>query len=169
MQKFISIRPGDIKDNPFLLVGNDWMLITAGDEKGYNMMTASWGMLGVLWNKHVATVFIRPQRYTREFVEKEQMYTLNFFGQNYRSALNVCGTKSGRDIDKAKETGLTPVFDEGCTYFEQARLVLVCKKLYVSRLNPEGFLNEQIDENYAAKDYHHVYVGEVVKALVPQK
>jgi len=142
------------------------MLITAGDDKGFNTMTASWGGLGVLWNKSVAFTFIRKQRYTYEFTEDNDLFTLCFFDEDYRNALSICGSKSGRDIDKVKETGLTPVHIDGTTYFDEARLVLVCKKQYFQDIDPKNFLNADIEKNYPAKDYHRMYIGEIVKVLV---
>ena len=109
------------------------MLITAGTPESYNTMTASWGGMGVLWNKNICFCVIRPTRYTYQFIEKTDVFSLSFFEERYRQALEVCGTKSGRDIDKAAVTGLTPVAGEldGTTNFQQARLVIECKKLYV--------------------------------------
>ncbi len=166
MNTFTQISPVEIKDNVFKAVGKDWMLITAGDDKGFNTMTASWGGLGVLWNKSVAFTFIRKQRYTYEFTEDKDLFTLCFFDEDYRNALSICGSKSGRDIDKVKETGLTPVHIDGTTYFDEARLVLVCKKQYFQDIDPKNFLNPDIEKNYPAKDYHRMYIGEIVKVLV---
>ena len=102
-------------------------------------MTVSWGSVGIMWNKPVAFTFIRPQRYTFGFLEKNGMFTMSFFDEEYRKALQICGTKSGRDIDKVAATGLTPAFTEdGVPYFEEAKLVLICKKLYAQDLNEES-------------------------------
>nr|WP_317412299.1 flavin reductase [uncultured Solibaculum sp.] len=163
---FETIRPQDINENVFDLIGNQWMLVTAGDSNGYNTMTASWGGMGVMWGKNVAVTVIRPQRYTMEFIKKNGLFTLSFYDEQYKPALGVCGSKSGRDIDKAKETGLTPVFGEGTTYFEQAKLVLVCRKLYERPMDPSCLLDQEVDEKwYPGKDYHRMFVGEVVKVL----
>lgn len=151
-----------IGDNPFKMIGKDWMLITAGDINNYNTMTASWGGVGVLWNKNVVTTYIRPQRYTKEFVDNNDVFTISVFDEKYRNALSFCGTKSGRDFDKAKETGLTPIEIDESVAFSQARLVLVCKKLYVDEIKPQCFLDEKIDENYKLKDYHTIYIGEIL-------
>lgn len=153
--------------NPFAAVGDEWMLITAGTEEAYNTMTASWGGLGVLWNKNVATVYIRPQRYTRKFVEEQEYFTLCFFGDKYREELALCGTKSGRDMDKGKACGFT-VAEAACgaPYFEQARLVLVCRKLYADTLKPECFLDSTCERVcYPEHDYHDIFVAEIVEAL----
>ena len=104
MKKFKEIKPEELEFNPFRLIGKDWMLITAGTEEKFNTMTASWGSVGILWNKPAVTIYVRPTRYTYEFVEKYDEFTISFFSEEYRSALNFCGSKSGRDYDKALET-----------------------------------------------------------------
>ena len=166
MAKFIEIDPSEIRGNVFDRIGKEWMLITAGKPEKFNTMTASWGGLGVLWGRNVATVYIRPQRYTYEFVEQSDCFTISVFDESWRDALNLCGTKSGRDVDKIKECGFTVVEGEGgAPYFEQARLVLVCRKLYWQDMDPDHFLDPEIDSRfYAQKDYHRVYVGEIVEA-----
>ena len=158
-----EIKATEIKENAVKLIGKDWMLITSGDEKSYNTMTASWGGLGQLWNKDVCFIFVRPQRYTYEFLEKNNLFTLSFYPEEYRKALTFCGTKSGRDYDKAKETGLTPLFKDGTTTFDEAKLTLVCKKIAFQDMSPEGFIDESIKDNYAKNDYHRIYVGEILK------
>ena len=99
-------------------------------------------------------------------MEANDYYTLSFYPEAMRSALSYCGTKSGRDVDKAKETGLIPVFDEKAPYFAQARLVLVCKKLYAQDLTPDCFIDKTLDGNYKEKDYHKMFIGEIIKALI---
>ena len=165
MEKFNEIGCEELTDNPFKLVGTDWMLITAGAREGFNLMTAAWGGLGVLWQKNVAFCFVRPTRYTYGFMEKSDRYTLSFFADEYRNMLNVCGSRSGKDVDKVAETGLTPVFDNGFIYYDQARLVLQCRKLYFHNLTPEAFLDPGINDLYPLKDYHRMYVGEIVKCF----
>ncbi|MCX7773582.1 MAG: flavin reductase [Clostridia bacterium] len=161
---FEWMKSNDLTDNVFSLIGHDWMLVTSGTPEHYNTMTASWGGMGVLWNKNVCFVFVRPTRYTYEFMEKNDTFSLSFFTPEWKKALNVCGTKSGRDIDKAKETGLVAFAGQNkTTGFEQARLVIECKKLYFQDLNPENFLDKSIDAAmYALKDYHRMYVGEIL-------
>ena len=122
---FSRIDPKELNQNVFSMIGEQWMLVTAGTVERCNTMTASWGGLGVLWGKPVATVYIRPQRYTLEFVERENCFTLSFFGEEYRKALALCGSKSGRDVDKVKECGFTVAGAAcGAPYFEEAGLVL---------------------------------------------
>ncbi len=149
--------------NPFDMIGKQWMLITAGDEQKYNTMTASWGGMGVLWNKNVVFTFIRPQRYTLEFVDDSEFFTLCFFDNEYRDALKFCGTKSGRDYDKANETGLTARFDLSAPYFEEAKIVLVCKKMYRQQLTENSVIDERVYKEYN-DDYHYMFVGDIVEA-----
>jgi flavin reductase (DIM6/NTAB) family NADH-FMN oxidoreductase RutF len=160
-----EIKPEMLTDNPFTLIGKDWMLITAGTTDTYNTMTASWGGLGVLWERKVAFCFIRPTRYTYEFMEKSDMYSLSFFEEQHRKVLTFCGSHSGRDMDKIKGAGLTPKKDDGVVYFDEARLVLVCRKIYFQDIMPDRFLDQKINEMYPQKDYHRMYVGEIVKCL----
>lgn len=164
---FKEVKPQELTFNPFHAIGDQWMLITAGDEKGYNTMTASWGGAGVLWGKPVATAYIRPQRYTKEFVDVADTFTLSFYPESAKPALKLCGTVSGRDHDKAKEAGLTPLFLEGTAAFAEAELILVCKKLYADTIKPECFLEKEADTKwYPERDYHTMYIAEIVKAFV---
>ena len=163
---FVQLDPKQIPENAFQLVGTDWMLITAGDGQKCNTMTASWGGFGVLWNKPVSFIFVRPQRYTRTFIEREGCYSLCFFAGGFRKQLSYLGTISGRDEDKIKTAGLTTVFADGVPYFEEAQMVLLCKTLYRQDLVPEGFVDRALDEkNYPEQDHHRAYVGEVLKVL----
>ena len=146
MAKFIELDPSEITGNVFDRIGKEWMLITAGKPEKYNTMTASWGGLGVLWNANVSFAFVRPSRYTFEFLE-------------------ICGSKSGRDTDKVAEAGLTPVFDAPAPYFEEAELALVCRKLYTQDMDPSRFLDPSIMASYKDGDFHRIYVGEITKVL----
>jgi flavin reductase (DIM6/NTAB) family NADH-FMN oxidoreductase RutF len=169
-QLFRRIKPESIEDNPFRLIGSDWMLITAGTPESYNTMTASWGGLGKLWHDSVALCFVRPTRFTYRFMEQARTFTLSFFSSRYRKALEFCGAKSGRDVDKARVTGLTPVpVGPGGVSFAQARLVLVCRKLYYQDLDPKHFLAAAIHRNYPGKDYHRMYIGKITSCLVPKR
>jgi flavin reductase (DIM6/NTAB) family NADH-FMN oxidoreductase RutF len=163
---FKETTPLEITDNPFTLIGSDWMLITAGTPDAYNTMTASWGGVGVLWNKSVSFCFIRPTRYTYEFMERTDRYTLSFFDESYRKVLNFCGSRSGRDVNKATATGISPAStDSGAVYFSEARLVIECRKIYYQDIDPAMFLAPDIDKNYPQKDYHRMYIGEIVRCL----
>lgn len=164
--EFKEIKAADLEFNPFTRIGSDWMLITAGDESKFNTMTASWGGAGVLWGKNVVTCYIRPQRYTKEFVDASDTFTLSFFGPGHRDALNLCGSVSGRDCDKAAEAGLTPYHTDGTTAFREAELILVCRKLYQDEMPPENFIAKENDAKwYPNHDYHTMYIGEIVKIL----
>ncbi len=164
---FAEINSKKLKDvNPFAKIGKDWMLITSGEKEKFNTMTASWGALGVLWNKNVTFAFVRPQRYTFEFLEKDEYYSLSFFDSKYKKELGFCGKVSGRDIDKIKETGFTPLFNSSAPYFEEANLIFICKKIYNQFIEPSLFLDENIGDNYPKKDYHKMFVGEIIKCLV---
>lgn len=152
--------------NVFETIGKQWMLITAGMDQ-VNTMTASWGGMGVLWGKKVAYIFIRPQRYTKEFLDMEDTFSLNFLGEEYRKELQYLGKVSGRDEDKIKTAGLTVVRDGDTPYFAQAESVLVCRKLYAQELMPECFTVYGEDEAwYPQGDYHTMYIGEITKLLV---
>lgn len=160
----------DLNNNVFETIGKEWMLVTAGNEEKFNMMTASWGCLGWLWNKPVAVVFIRPERYTHQLIEENDTLTLQFLGnsEKARQAYNFCGSKSGRDFDKAHEAGLTPVaLKGGEVTFEEARLTLVCRKLYKDTLKEENMIDKQLTQWYGEKHggYHDVYVLEITEAL----
>ncbi|NLW35057.1 MAG: flavin reductase family protein [Syntrophorhabdus aromaticivorans] len=160
-----EISPEMITDNTFKLIGKDWMLVTAGSEAAFNTMTAAWGGLGVLWDKKICFCVIRPTRYTYAFMEKSEDFTLSFFEERYRDVLTYCGTKSGKDVDKVTQTGLTPVFDDDIIYFGEARLVMVCRKIYAQDIVPDNFIDPNIDKFYPKKDYHRMYVGEIRRCL----
>ncbi len=165
-EEFQPIKVTEITDNVFKLIGSDWMLITAGTLHEFNTMTASWGGMGVLWNKNICWCVIRPHRYTYRFVEDSDRFTLSFFEEQHRSILKFCGAKSGRDVDKMAATGLTARETEtGAVYFAQARLVLECRKIYIHDLDPANFLDASINDKYPEKDYHRLYLGEVVRCL----
>ncbi|MEG2597066.1 MAG: flavin reductase family protein [Oscillospiraceae bacterium] len=163
---FTEIDGNKLDINPFQLIGKDWALVTAGNQEKFNTMTVSWGNMGVMWNKNIVTAFIRPQRYTHEFLEKGDAFTVSFYPEEMRAALTLCGKTSGRDINKVAEAGLTPVFDGEYVYFQQAKLVLTCKKIYRDRIRPEGFLAEEIKEAYPQQDYHDIFMGEIIKAYI---
>ncbi len=170
MNQFTCIAPQQA-DPIFDRIGKDWMLITAGKGESINTMTASWGCCGILWNKPVAVCFIRPQRHTYTFTEREERLTLSFFeGEEYRAALTYCGRKSGRDVDKFRETGLTPAYTEtGVPYPEEASTVLVCRKLYVDDLKKACFLDPELLAHYPIDDFHRVYICEIEQVLVREK
>lgn len=165
MFKEISIN--DLQFNPFDKIASQWMLISAGDEKAFNTMTASWGALGVIWGSPAATVYIRQSRYTKEFVDKNDTFTVSFYDKKYRDALNICGTVSGRDCDKVSKANLTPYFTDGSVAFEEAEMIMVCKKIYEDFMPKENFIDKDADGKwYSNKDYHTMYIGKIEKVLV---
>ena len=163
---FHSVDPKTLSDNVFSLIGDKWMLITAGSADDCNTMTASWGGLGVIWGVPAATCYIRPQRYTKQYVDREEYFTLTFFGEEYRKELTVCGTKSGRDVDKVKECGFTVKTAAcGAPYFEEAELVLVCRKRFAQDMDPANIPEDVKEKCYPQEDYHTLYIGEIVEVL----
>lgn len=162
-----EIKPEQISANPFQQIGSQWMLVTAEKDGKVNTMTASWGGLGVLWRKNVAFVFLRPQRYTKTFVDAGDRFTLSFYGEEYRKTLTYLGRVSGRDEDKVKESGLTVQDFGGAPAFNEAELVLTCKKLYAQELDSACFMqNNDCNETcYPGKDYHTMYVAEIERVF----
>ncbi|MCL2030382.1 MAG: flavin reductase family protein [Oscillospiraceae bacterium] len=162
-----KIEPEAISGNLIDRIGRQWMLITAGTPDGaFNTMTASWGGLGVMWNRPAAFCVVRPQRHTFGFMEKAGQYSLSFYPGQYREALNFCGTRSGRDTDKPAGAGLRPVrTEEGVWTFEQAELTLLCRKLYADFLKEELFTDPAVSAQwYPSKDYHKLYIGVIEAA-----
>ena len=166
MSREISIRELDC--NFVKMLSEDWALLTAGKDDRFNTMTVSWGGGGELWNKDVAFLFVRPQRYTYQFIENNDYFTLSFFGVEYKNELGICGSKSGRDIDKMAEPGFLPVDFENAVGYEQAKVNVVLKKLAYQDMKPDGFIDESIMNNYANNDFHRVYVGEIVKVVAEE-
>ncbi len=167
MEQLHQIDCGALTPHIFSLFQTQTPLLTAGDKTSLNTMTIGWGGLGTLWAKPVCTVYVRPQRYTYAFMERSACYTVSVLDGAYEEALRLCGSKSGRDTDKVRLCGLTPLFSaEGAPYFAEASLVLVCRKLYADDLRPERFVDASIDGAlYPGKDYHRFYVGEVTQVL----
>ena len=162
MEQFIKSDISALNGDFFTRLNKEWMLVSAGNRDGFNTMTASWGGIGVLWNKNVSFVFIRDSRYTLEFVDGNDYYSLSFFGGSHQKELLYCGRNSGRDVDKMKETGLEPVFGDKAPGFAQAEIVLVCRKLYRQSMTAESFLDKElIDKFYADSDWHEIFVGEI--------
>ena len=167
MEQLQQIDLMDLSPRIFSLFQKQTPLLTAGDKEKLNTMTIGWGGLGTLWSKPVCTVYVRPQRYTYEFMERSGWFTVSALDSAYADALRLCGSESGRNRDKVKACGLTVlVSPEGAPYFEEASLVLVCRKLYADDLRPEKFVDPSIDGAvYPGKDYHRFYIGEVVRVL----
>lgn len=163
---FQARDPKELNVNFFSLLSDRWGLVTAADGEGCNPMTVSWGGVGILWNKPVATVYVRPQRYTHGLMEQNEYYSLSFLPADRHDVVALCGSKSGRDTDKAAACGLTVCHDQSAPYFEEAELVLICRKLYAQDLKPECFVEKTLDgKNYPNHDYHRMYIGEIVSVL----
>lgn len=153
-------------ENAFNMIGKDWLLITAEKDGKVNTMTASWGGIGILWNKKVAYIFIRPQRYTKEFVDSADRLSLSVLPNSYRKELTYLGRVSGRDEDKIAKANLNLKTYEDVPYFEEARLTLIGRKLYAQSLEESSFIEKNIIETcYPEKDYHTMYVVEIETIL----
>ena len=163
---FKEIKLHELNENVVDLLNNQWGLVTAGDAQQCNPMTVSWGAVGELWNMDMVTIYIRPQRYTVRFLEEQDYFTLSFYPKDYKEALALCGSKSGRNIDKVEATGLTPVFDEKAPYFEEAKIVLVCRKVAKGAFEPTQFIDNDVMKNYPENDFHYIYYGAVEKVLI---
>lgn len=162
-----EVKPEDFIINPFTTYAKEWTLITAEKDGVVNTMTASWGNLGVVWNKNVITVYIRPQRYTKAFVDHSDYFSVTVFPEEFHEKLVYLGKVSGRDEDKIGKTGLTVAHADGVPYFEEAKLTIIARKLYASEILDEAFVDTEVrDIVYPEKDYHTLYIGEVTKILV---
>lgn len=156
--------------NPMKEVSDHWMAVAAGDEEDYDAMTVSWGHFGSIWGhsagRPTVVVYIRPQRHTREFIEKEGLFSVSLFDGEFKKGLSYLGTHSGNGPVKIKEAGFTPVFGEGTVYLKEAKLVFICKKIYRGKIEEAGFIDKSIiEDNYPRRDYHYVYIGEIIKTL----
>lgn len=166
MSNWKQINPEELSKNPFHLIGKEWMLITAEKDKKVNTMTASWGGVGVMWGKNVAYVVIRPQRYTKEFVDNAEGFSLTFFDESYKKQLGYLGSVSGREEDKIKKAELTVEYKDNIPYFTEGNLVMLCKKLFVQPLQETNFLEKELIEKwYPQKDYHTLYIVEITDIL----
>ncbi len=168
---FKEIDPCELESmNAFRAVSKEWFLITAESDGVRNAMTASWGFLGNLWNKNAAVCFVRPQRFTHTLTEKADRVSLCFFGDGYRQELGkIFGRLSGRDLDKAEAAGFHYTYLDGVPAFEEASLVLICRKMYADLIKEENFIDHEVDAKcYPEKDYHTVYVCEVEKAYIKE-
>lgn len=164
---FRKIEPTELPGNIIDEVCNKWMLLSAGTESDFNFMTVNWGMMGELWFKPAVTVYVRHSRHTMNYMESSDTFTLTALKPGHEDALKLAGSKSGRDIDKLKESGLTAAFVDGCPTFEEAAYTIVCKKMYADEMPPENFLDKDVfDKAYTDEDYHKMYIGQIVAAYV---
>ncbi|MCQ2248919.1 MAG: flavin reductase family protein [Treponema sp.] len=175
-----TIRPEALADNPFKMIGKDWMLVTACTTKESedgsiitgrpNTMTASWGGVGIMWNKPVATIYLRPSRYTKEIIDQSETFSLSVLPEKFRTALDYCGSHSGRDEDKFQKAKLDVEYMNNTPWIKQARVVLFCRKIYAQEIDPYGFADEKVcNQNYKKDDFHTMYIAEITKVLVESR
>lgn len=162
-----EIKINDFAENPFTLIGKEWLLINSYNDEKVNSMTASWAGMGILWNKEVAFLFVRPQRYTQELLPNNEYFSISVLDESFRKTLNYLGSASGRDEDKLAAAGLTVSRDENnAPIIEEARLNIMVKKLFCQQLTKESFIDENIvDSHYPNGDFHYMYVVEILKIL----
>lgn len=167
MKLFNKISAEEFSAKPADLIGNNWMIVAAGTREKFNMMTANWGALGVMWHKPVAIIVVRPQRYTKEFIDAGERFSLSFPPPEFKAATAKIGKVSGRDTDKVALSGLMPIFDEaGTPFFEQAHTVIFCRKLYAQPMAEQFFIDrEPVEKWYPQCDFHTLYVAEIEKIL----
>lgn len=161
-----EIPVNELNFNPWNKIGKEWFLLTSGNEEsGFNTMTAAWGFAGVMWGKNVFTTVVRPNRYTYEFMEKNELFTASFFDDKYRKELIFCGSYSGRDCNKIAQTKLSPEFIDGTTAFEEAKLILVCRKIYAQDMDL-SLMAEDVKPANGSDPIHKQFIGEIVKAYI---
>lgn len=163
---FKEVKIDEFELNPFEFWGKDWALVTAGTKDKVNTMTVGWGSVGVLWQKNVVSIYIRPQRYTKEFVDKNDRFSITAFGKERRKELAYLGKVSGKEEDKINKAGLTVAFDDEVPYISEGNIIFICKKLYETKIDPALFIDKSIDDFYPEKDYHTQYIAEVEKILI---
>ena len=173
MNQFKKTAGAELLQNPALLNENfihafpkRMALVTTGTPEHYNTMTIGWGLVGFSWGKPLVEVQVRPSRYTHDFMEREELFTVCFFAPDKAEALMLCGTESGRDIDKAAKAGLTPLPISGTVAFEEATSIYVCKKIYQIELTAGRFFDKEAEAKYFAEgDYHTIYYGDLLELL----
>ncbi len=169
MSNFKEIKVKELPLTPFDIKTN-WMLITAEKEGKVNTMTASWGGFGIMWNKEVVYIVIRPQRYTKEFVDTVDSFSLTLFDKSYLKKLGYLGKVSGRDENKIEVAGLTVLHKNGVPYFEEAETVIFAKKLFAQPITEDSFIDKSvIDQWYPEKDFHTLYVAEISHILIKEQ
>lgn len=172
MSTWCKITPQELDRNPFSMIGKEWMLITAEKKNTeppapkINTMTASWGGMGVMWNKNTVTIVIRPNRYTKEFLDNGDTFSLTILPEQYRKELSYLGSVSGRCENKIEKAALHVSYEESTPYFDEGNLVFLCKKLYRQPMTEEGFLlKDLITSNYPNGDFHVMYIAEILSIL----
>lgn len=149
-------------------LSNNWALVASGTTDNYNVMTVNWGGIGFLWNKPVIFIFIRPERYTYEFIEKYDYFSLSFLKDDFSKVHEICGMKSGRYINKAKEADLKPIITQNdCILFEQSKISVECKKIYSHQMSQSNYENNEFHSMIKAKGSDHkMYIAEIVDIWV---
>jgi flavin reductase (DIM6/NTAB) family NADH-FMN oxidoreductase RutF len=165
MHVFQPLETETMEFNPFTAIGKDWALVSAGSKTKANTMTISWGGVGVLWGKNVAFIFVRDSRYTKEFLDNYEFFSISFMGKDYKNALNYCGSHSGRDVDKVKEAGLTWNYKHSIPFIDEGDFVFICHKLSATRITEDSFISPDVKNWYADGDMHTMYVGEIMDFL----
>lgn len=160
------VKAGELQKNVFEMIGKEWLLVAAEKDGKANAMTASWGGLGIMWGKEVAFIVIRPQRYTKEFVDGGDTFSISVFGEDKRKMMNYMGTVSGRDEDKIAKAGLKFTLEDGAPCFADAKVTMILKKLYAQPLEEQCFIEQPlVDRWYEQRDLHTLYIGEIVKVI----
>lgn len=155
-----------IPGNIIKLLG-DWTLITSGTAENTNVMTASWGGLGVFWEKPVSFCFINPTRHSITTMDKGDTYTISFYTEAYKEALLYCGSHTGRDTDKIKGSGLTPIkLPSGATAFSEAWMILECKKIVAQPISPDAVVVKDLPNDWTKDGYHKMYIGEILNVWI---
>lgn len=166
MHTFEQIPIDLIELNPFTKIGQEWALVTAGTKTAVNTMTISWGGMGVLWGKNVAFVFVRDSRYTKEFLDKNEFFSISFLSEKYRAALKYCGSHTGRSENKIEQAGLTLTFRHNIPYIDEGNFVLLCEKMSATRITETSFCLPEIKEKwYSDNDMHTMYIAEIIDIM----
>ena len=166
----MNISPKELNENLFKLIADDWMLITAGDTEKANTMTASFGGFGVLFFKNVATIYVRPERHTFDYLENNDTFSISFFADEYKDKLKYCGRVSGKDEDKFKKCNFTLSYDNNTPYINEGRITIICKKLYRQDIEKDCFVDkDSYLKTYSSGGMHRMYIGEILKIEIKQK
>ena len=162
MHSFQEITSDIMEINPFKAIGQDWFLLTAEKDGKVNTMTAAWGGLGVMLGKHVAYVVVRDSRYTKEFIDGAERFSMTFMDEHYKSAMKYLGAVSGRDEDKINNARLHVDYDHGVPFIDEGNMVFICRKMFMAPMKPEDFIDHTIEGQwYSTKDYHNMYIAEI--------
>jgi flavin reductase (DIM6/NTAB) family NADH-FMN oxidoreductase RutF len=165
MHVFQPLEVDSLEFNPFTKIGKGGALVSAGTKAKANTMTVSWGGFGVLWGKNVVFIFIRDSRYTKEFIDNSEFFSVSFLGNEYKESIDLCGNYSGRDVDKMSKAGLTWNYKHSIPFIDEGNFILICHKLSATELSHESFIAPDIKDWYADGDMHTMYVAEIMDFL----